>query len=95
MGVSSQKLLESAASAAACDSIAADYRILHGALRGQGGRSFLVNDVADKVCDGQVVLAVVDLDKVVGDIAQSARERLKRFLPGGRQHGVHLLDRGR
>ena len=45
--------------------------------RGQAGRAYLYNVVTPHLSDGQVVLAVVDFDKVGGDIAVSARRRLE------------------
>jgi hypothetical protein len=72
-------VVESESSAAALDPVALDYRIRLAPLRGQAGRAYLANDVAPTTYDLQVVLAVVDLDKVGGDISASARDRLERF----------------
>jgi hypothetical protein len=71
--------VESEASAAALDPIAVEYRTLLAPLRGQAGRAYLANVVAPTMYDGQIVLGVVDLDKVGDDIANSAPERLERF----------------
>ena len=54
-------------------------------LRGQAGRAYLANKVASQCYDGQVVLAVVDLDKVGDNISNSAQERLEVFATKRRQ----------
>ena len=70
--------VESEASGAVIEPIVQEYRGQMAVGRGQAGRAYLHNVVAPQLYDGQVVLAVVDLDKVGDDIAQSARERLER-----------------
>jgi hypothetical protein len=76
--------VESEASAAVIEPIVQAYRGQMAMGRGQAGRAYLHNVVAPQLSDGQVVLAVVDLDKVGEDIARSARERLEK------QSGCHL-----
>jgi hypothetical protein len=70
--------VESEASGAVIEPIVHEYRGQMAVGRGQAGRAYLHNVVAPQLYEGQVVLAVVDLDKVGEDIAQSARERLER-----------------
>lgn len=72
-------VVESEASAAALDVVAEEYRITLVPLRGQAGRSYLHNVVAPTLYEKQIVLAIVDLDKVGGDIGASAHARLERF----------------
>ena len=56
-------------------------------LRRQAGRAYLFNDVAPRMYDGQIVLAVVDLDKVGDDISASAQKRACRPRPASRSTG--------
>jgi hypothetical protein len=70
--------VESEASAAVIAPVARAYRVQMAVGRGQAGRAYLHNVVAPELSPDQVVLAVVDLDKVGGDIAASARERLEK-----------------
>jgi hypothetical protein len=72
-------VVESEASASALDGLARQYRIPLAPLRGQAGRAYLANVVAPTIYEKQIVLAVVDLDKVGDDIANSAWGRLERF----------------
>jgi hypothetical protein len=75
-------LVESQASASALEIVGAECRIPLAALRGQASRSFLANTLKPFLFDGQTVLVIVDLDKVGGDIADSARRRLEEL------HGI-------
>ncbi len=72
-------VVESEASAEVLRPVAVEYRIMIAPLRGQAGRSYLANKVAPATYDGQIVLAVVDLDKVGADIFASTQKRLEEF----------------
>jgi hypothetical protein len=72
-------VIESESSAAALETIARQYRVMLAPLRGQSSRSYLANVIAPKLYDRQIVLVVVDLDKVGGDISDSAKKRLEEF----------------
>jgi hypothetical protein len=72
--------VESEASGAVLEPVVREYRGQMAVGRGQAGRAYLHNVVAPTLYPDQVVLAVVDLDKVGDDIAQSARERLERHV---------------